>query len=51
MGPLLVKKRKKTWKVVLLYLFQTLWQERNKRAIDNYESIDHTIKNSFWYLF
>ena len=45
------KKRKKAWKVALLCLFWTLWWEKNRRALDNYESMDQAIKNSFLYLF
>ena len=45
------KKRKKTWKVVMLCVFWTTWRERNRRVFDNCESIDQTIKNSFLNLF
>ena len=45
------KKGKKIWKVVLLYLFWTIWREGNKRTFNNYESLDQTIINSFLYLF
>ena len=50
-GTFVGKKRKKAWKVALLCLFWTLWWEKNRRALDNYESMDQAIKNSFLYLF
>ena len=50
-GSSLGKKRKKAWKVVLLYLFQTLWRERNRRTFDSCESSNLTIKNYFLYHF
>ena len=34
-GTFVGKKRKKAWKVASLFLFWTLWQERNRRAFDN----------------
>ena len=38
--------RKKAWKVAPLCMFWALWQERNKRAFDNFESTDQTIFQS-----
>ena len=45
------KKRKKAWKASPLCMFWALWRERNRRAFDNFESTNQTIKNSFLYLF
>ena len=45
------KKSKKAWKVAPLYLFWSIWRERNRRAFENCESLDETIKSSFLYLF
>ena len=51
MGPVLEKKMKKAWKVAPLCSFWTIWRERKRRAFDNCESMDQTIKNSFLYVF
>ena len=32
-------------------MFWALWRKRNRRAFDNFENMDPTIKNSFLYLF
>ena len=45
------RKRKKAWKVAPLYLFGTICRERNRRAFENCESLDHSFKSSFLYLF
>ena len=45
------KKRKKAWKAALLCMFWALWRERNRRAFDNFESTDQTIKISFFVSF
>ena len=50
-GSFLGRKRKKAKKVAPLYLFWTIWRERNKRAFENCESLDHSFKSSFLYLF
>ena len=39
------------WALWPLCMFWALWRERNRRAFDNFESMDRTIKNSFLYLF
>ena len=51
LGSFVGKKRKKTWKVALLFLFWTIWRERNRRTFDICESLVQTIINSFLYLF
>ena len=51
MGPVLEKKMKKAWKVAPLCSFWSIWRERKRRAFDNCESMDQTIKNSFLYVF
>ena len=45
------KKRKKAWKAAPLCLFWTLWKERNRRAFEDFELIDHVILHSFMYMF
>ena len=50
-GSFVGKKRKKAWKAAPLCMFWVLWRERNRRAFNNFESMDQTIKNSFLYLF
>ena len=48
-GSFVGKKRKKARKVTPLCMFWALWRERNKKAFDNFESTNQTIKNSFLY--
>ena len=45
------RKRKKAWKVTPLCLFWSIWRERNRRAFENCECSDHSLKSSFFYLF
>ena len=45
------KKKKKAWKVAPLCVFWTLWRERNRRAFNNCECLDQTIKSFFLNLF
>ena len=44
------RKREKAWKVALLCLFWSIWRERNRRAFENCEYSDHSLKSSFLYL-
>ena len=44
-------KRKKAWKVVPLCIFWSIWRERNRRAFEDRENLDQTIKFFFLYLF
>ena len=50
-GSCVGKKRKKAWEVAPLCLFWSIWRERNRRAFENCESLDQTIKSSFLYNF
>ena len=50
-GSFVGKNMKKAWKAAPLYIFWVLWWDRNRRAFDNFESTDQTIKNSFLYIF
>ena len=45
------KKRKKAWKVAPLCIFWSIWKERNRRAFEDRENLDQTIKSSFLYIF
>ena len=44
-------KKKKSWGPTPLCLMWTLWKERNKRAFNNVELFDQTIKYAFLYTF
>lgn len=41
------KKWKKDWRATPMCLFQTLWMKRNRRAFEDLEKREQTIKLSF----
>ena len=41
------KEREQSWKAIPLCLFWTLWKERNRRAFNDMEQSEQTIKFSF----
>ena len=45
------KKINKAWKIAHLFLFWTIWKERNRRAFEDSKLIDHAILHSFMYMF
>ena len=51
MHSLVGKKKRKRLGGCSFMLFWTIWRERNRRALENCESFDHSFKSSFLYLF
>ena len=45
------KKRKKAWEVAPLCIIWSIWKERHKRAFEDRESSDQTIKSYFLCIF
>ena len=46
-GPFVGKKRKKMWNSIPLYIFWTVWKERNKLAFRGDSLAIQTLKNSY----